>query len=424
MASGSRDSVDRNLRTLLVASDRALEDEFQSALSRLPGRQGAVYFADTYGEAVDVARRRQPNLVLIAVDRDPSEVAGLSRALRDLLPLAGIAAAFPSGGLEQDRSGSATIIGLLRAQVQDFLQRPLSATELRDVLNRLFARVAGGDAASTGRVMALVGNKGGVGRSTLAVNVACALALRYPDDVLLIDASLQLGSCAMLLDLQPTTTIVDAIRERDRLDRTLLRHLSLRHASGLRLLAAPADALEGAEVTDEAIARIVNLASRSFPYVIVDTCPLVDSVLMAVLDLCDAALVVTQGTAPAVAGIARLLPVLDGLGLPASRQRLVVNYNYKPFLGNLRPSDIGARLDRAVDYVVPYDRRVLESVNSGVPRILRARRWERFGRAISRMAADLSDTSRALTAEDASTSSGARRATVREPSEIERMEIQ
>jgi pilus assembly protein CpaE len=424
MASGSRDSVDRSLRALLVASDRALEDEFQSALSRLSDRQGAVYFTDSYGEAIDVARRRQPNFVLIAVDRDPSEVAALSRELRDLLPLAGIAAAFPSGGLEQDRSGSATIIGLLRAQVQDFLQRPLSATELRDVLNRLFARVAGGDTASTGRVMALVGNKGGVGRSTLAVNVACALALRYPDEVLLIDASLQLGSCAMLLDLQPATTIVDAIRERDRLDRTLLRHLSLRHFSGLRLLAAPADALEGAEVSDDAIARIVNLASRSFPYVIVDTFSLLDSVLMAVLDVCDAAFVVTQGTAPAVAGIARLLPVLDGLGLPAARQRLVVNYNYKPFLGNLRPSDIGARLDRPVDYVVPYDRRVLESVNSGVPRILRARRWERFGRAISRMVADLSDTSRELSAEEAPTPSGGRRAaTLREPAEIERMEI-
>jgi hypothetical protein len=51
----------------------------------------------------------------------------------------------------------------------------------------------------------------------------------------------------------------------------------------------------------------------------------------------DVAFVVVQGMAPAVAGIARLLPVLEGLGSPASRQRLVLNYNYKPFLGNLRP---------------------------------------------------------------------------------------
>ena len=71
-------------------------------------------------------------------------------------------------------------------------------------------------------------NKGGVGKSTLAVNVATALALKHPDDVLLIDTSLQIGSCAMLLDIKPTTSIVDAVRERDRLDETLLRHLTLR----------------------------------------------------------------------------------------------------------------------------------------------------------------------------------------------------
>jgi pilus assembly protein CpaE len=193
----------------------------------------------------------------------------------------------------------------------------------------------------------------------------------------------------MLLDLKPTTSIIDAIRERDRLDKTLLRHLTLRHGSGLRLLAAPTDALEGAEVDDEAISRIVNMARRSFKYVIVDTFPMLDSVLMAILDVTDVAFVVAQGLAPAVAGIARLLPVLEGLGLPASRQRLVLNYNYKPFLGNLQPSDIANRLQRTVDYVVPYERGVLTSMNTGSPHILHTRRWERFGRTINTIVQDL-----------------------------------
>ena len=121
----------------------------------------------------------------------------------------------------------------------------------------------------------------------------------------------------MLLDLKPTTSIVDAIRERDRLDKTLLRHLTLRHGSGLRLLAAPADALEGAEVDEEAISRIVNMARRSFRYVVIDTFPMLDSVLMSILDVTDVAFIVVQGLAPAVAGIARLLPVLEGLGSAA-----------------------------------------------------------------------------------------------------------
>jgi pilus assembly protein CpaE len=378
------------MNTLIVSADPSLEEEFRSALARIPDRQGSVYFADSYRSAADVATRRQPNFVLIEIDRDVNEVAALAKDLQDLVPDAAIAAAFNPDRLDQGRSERDTLIELLRSQVRDFLRRPVSATELRNVLDRLFTRATAAPAPqSQGRVAAFLSNKGGVGKSTLAVNVATGLGLRHPDEVLLIDTSLQVGTCAMMLDLKPTTSIVDAIRERDRLDRTLLRHLTLRHGSGLRLLAAPPDALEGAEVDDDAISRIINLARRSFKYVIVDTFPILDSVMMTILDVTDVAFVVIQGTAPTVAGIARLLPVLDGLGLNATRQRLILNYNYKSFLGDLKPADIADRLDRTIDYVVPYEAKVLGSMNTGSPHILHARRWERFGRVVSSIVAEM-----------------------------------
>jgi len=372
---------DKSLRVLIIGSDPVLEEEFRSALSRIPDRKGTVHSVDTYRDALEAARRRQPNLILIEIDRATSEITTLSRDLQGLVPDAAIAAAFLPDRLDHSQSEGATLIELLRAHVRDFLRRPLAATELRGVIDRLFTRRSG-VAAAHGRVAAFLSNKGGIGKSTLAVNVASGLALRHPDEVLLIDTSLQIGTCAMMLDLKPTTSIVDAIRERDRLDKTLLRHLTLRHGSGLRLLAAPADALEASEVNDEAIARIVNMARRSFEYVIIDTFPILDSVLMTILDVADLDFVVVQGMAPAVAAIARLLPVLEGLGVQQSRQRLVLNYNYKPFLGNLQPIDIADRLQRTLDYVVPYDRRVLTSMNTGSPHILHSRRWERFGRSI------------------------------------------
>jgi pilus assembly protein CpaE len=372
---------DKNLRVLIVGSDPVLEEEFRSALSRIPDRKGTVHSVDTYRDALEAARRRQPNLMLIEIDRATSEITTLCRDLQALVPDAAIAAAFLPDRIDHGQSEGAMLIELLRAHVRDFLRRPLAATELRGVIDRLFTRRSGG-AAAHGRVTAFLSNKGGVGKSTLAVNVACGLALRHPDEVLLIDTSLQVGTCAMMLDLKPTTSIVDAIRERDRLDKTLLRHLTLRHGSGLRLLAAPADALEASEVNDEAVARIVNMARRSFEYVIIDTFPILDSVLMTILDVADLDFIVVQGMAPAVAAIARFLPVLEGLGVPQSRQRLVLNYNYKPFLGNLQPIDIADRLQRTLDYVVPYDRRVLTSMNTGSPHILHSRRWERFGRSI------------------------------------------
>jgi len=374
---------DKNLRVLIIGTDPVLEEEFRSALSRIPDRKGSVYSVDTYRDALDAARRRQPNLILIEIDRATSEITTLSRDLQGLVPDAAIAAAFVPDRLDHGQSEGATVIELLRAYVRDFLRRPLSATELRGLIDRLFTRRSAAGAGAHGHVAAFLSNKGGIGKSTLAVNVACALALRHPDEVLLIDTSLQIGTCAMMLDLKPATSIVDAIRERDRLDKTLLRHLTLRHGSGLRLLAAPADALEASEVNDEAIARIVNLARRSFEYVIIDTFPILDSVLMTILDVADLDFVVVQGMAPAVAAIARFLPVIEGLGVPQSRQRLVLNYNYKPFLGNLQPVDIADRLQRTLDYVVPYERRVLTSMNTGSPHILHSRRWERFGRSIN-----------------------------------------
>src|SRR5215470_11059932 len=373
---------DKSLRVLIIGSDPVLEEEFRSALSRIPDRKGSVYLVDTYRDALEAARRRQPNLILIEIDRATSEITTLSRDLQGLVPDAAIAAAFVPDRLDHGQSEGATVIELLRAHVRDFLRRPLAATELRGVIDRLFTRRSG-VAGAHGRVAAFLSNKGGIGKSTLAFNVACNLALRHPDEVLLIDTSLQIGTCATMLDLKPTTSIVDAIRERDRLDKTLLRHLTLRHGSGLRLLAAPADALEASEVSDEAVARIVNMARRSFEYVIIDTFPILDSVLMTILDVADLDFVVVQGMAPAVAAIARFLPVIEGLGVPQSRQRLVLNYNYKPFLGNLQPVDIADRLQRTLDYVIPYERRVLTSMNTGSPHILHSRRWERFGRSIN-----------------------------------------
>jgi len=389
MSPATQDPTDRSLRVLIVGADRVLEDEFNSALLSVPDRQAVVTVADTHRDALDAARRRQPDFVLIDIDGGLDEIAALTRDLQELVPCPVVAGAFRGDRGELGRSDGATIIALLRVQMRDFIRRPVSGTELRGVLDRLFSRVAESPAGGQGRVATFLSNKGGVGKSVLAVNVACGLALHHPEEVLLIDTSLQVGACAFMLDLTPVTSLADAVHERDRLDRTLLRHLSLKHASGLRVLAAPGDALEGAEVDDEAIGRIINLARRSFGYVVVDTFPTIDSVLMTILDLTDVAFVVTQGTAPAVAGMARLLPVLEGLGVTAARQRLVLNHNYRPFLGDLRPPDIADRLQRTIDYVVPYDRRVLVSMNTGSPQVLHTKPWHRFGRAINQIVDDL-----------------------------------
>jgi pilus assembly protein CpaE len=383
--------IDRSLQILLVGSDRGLEDEFKGAFAGIPDRHGVIHFAASFRHGLDIARDRHPRFVVAAIDNDVRALARFSKELYELVPGVVLAAAFDPARTNDADGESRVIIELLRARVRDFLRRPLSTTELRDVLDRLLSPGPQASAAAAGRTVSFVSNKGGVGKSTLAVNVACALAERHPNQVLLVDTSLQLGICALMLDLKPATTIVDAVRELDRLDETLLRRLALPHASGVRLLAAPGDALEAAEVSDEAVARILNLARRAFEYVVVDTFPMLDNVIIAALDLSDTIFVVLQGTAPSVAGIARFLPVLEGLGFPPARQRIVLNRNYRRFVGDLSAADIEARLNRPLAQVVPYDKSILVSMNTGLPRISKAARWRGFGRVVSQIARSIDE---------------------------------
>ena len=81
-----------------------------------------------------------------------------------------------------------------------------------------------------------------------------------------------------------------------------------------------------------------------------------------------------------------------------ARQRLVLSHNYQPFLGNLKPIDIADRLQRTLDYVVPYEKRILASMNTGHPYILRANRWQRLRRAIDQVVADLDGVPAAVAA--------------------------
>jgi pilus assembly protein CpaE len=192
-----------------------------------------------------------------------------------------------------------------------------------------------------------------------------------------------MGVCAAMLDLQPTLTLVDAAREHARLDETLLEHFAVMHDSGLHLLAAPADAVEGSEVTEETVSRVLSLARRSYDYVIVDTFPMFDRVIMAVLDQTDLAYVVIENVVPTLLGAEKFLKLLDSVGFPVAKQRLVINrYTSR---SNLPPSDAAERLERDIDLVVPFDYRLYKAANLGKPFSATTHRFSQTARRLRQL---------------------------------------
>ena len=376
----------RNCSLLIHGDDPRLKDEVDAALASIADVDSVARLVDDERLAIEQARTRRPDVILVET-RDVARLQRFAEATDGAAPQPVLVVVCRGGeAIGQDEF----FIQATRARVRDFLTRPISSNELRSVLDRhLSAPDDSSRPDKGGRVLAFVSNKGGVGKSTVSVNTAVALARRHKDDVLLVDASLQMGVGASMLDVRPETSLVDAADAADRLDAALLRRLAVPHPSGVRLLAAPADAVEAARIDDAVMSRVLSLGRREFRYVVVDTFPLLDSVAIAILDLSDQVFVVSTNALPNVIGIQHLLSVLGRVGLPESRQRVVVNQTHPSFAGRLTPRDIANQLGRDVEAVFPFDRRILTAYNTGEPLAWRGKRMFGFAKAIHRFAAEI-----------------------------------
>ena len=370
-----------------------MKNEILGALEGLPASGVVVHAANTLARGVEIARSRQPHISLLEMTPDMSELKAVSAEIRAACPETAVVAAwqpdaFPRDVWEKTSQGAIFVDGI-RSGVTDFLRRPLSSGDLRQLLIRLESTPTGSAVpARRGTTLAFVSNKGGVGKSTLSVNVATRLAQRHPEDVLLIDTSLQMGLCTTMLNLRPETSILDAVREPDRLDTSLLRRLTVRHPSGLDLLAAPPDPIYASEIDDEMVARVLSMARRTYQYVVIDTFPLFDRIVMAVLDFADRAYVVLDNVVPTVISAQRLLELMDAINYPAERRSVVVN-RFTKASGNPSVADIERQLKHSVDHLLPFDKRAMTAANLGEPFALNPRAWSKLERGLRELVDDV-----------------------------------
>lgn len=376
--------MDKIIHILFVGADRGLEDEARGALLNVGQWRVQPHFATSFAAALSTARERTPTLICFEPGPDEAGWRSFARDARLLSPESALVACH-AAGVGQPMAESELLIHMLRENIRDIIHRPVAGPELRQVLDRLF--LSGRQRVNrNATVVSVISNKGGVGKSTVSVNLAAELAARHPGSVLLIDASLQLGLCSMMLNLPTEPNLVDVVRAKERLDEALLRELTLKHECGLHVIGGPADAVRASEVDDISFTRVLSLARRTFDYVIVDTFPAVDPMLIASLDASDLVYILLQGTVPNTIGVARFLPVIDGLRVARERQRVVLNLNHAQVAAALAPADIERKLDRPIAYVLPYTKGILRALNKGVPYIRTAFRFFGFAKQIVRMA--------------------------------------
>lgn len=371
----------KNPTILIVGGDESLRDEIAAALRGIKKWKPVLHQAQDVRQGIEAARARRPELICFELEGDSAGLIQFAEEVNTSTPESTLVATYRSENFEDSDLENKAIIEGMRNGVADFLRRPLSTAELQQLFDRVF-NAAPRSSRPLGKVISFVSNKGGAGKSTTSVNTAVGLAMIHPNDVLLIDTSLQLGVAAMMVDVAPKTTIVDAIQESHRLDETLIRQIAMPSACGLHVLAAPPDAIEASHVDDEGLSRIITLARRAYKYVVVDTYPMLDSVIMAALDLSDLVYVVFHATVPSVVGNAHFTEVLKKVGVSEARQRVILNYSFPRVSGGLKVADVNDRLGREVDHVFPFQKKLITALNTGKPYALTCGRRFGFGRAL------------------------------------------
>jgi len=258
----------------------------------------------------------------------------------------------------------AMIMGSIRAGAREFLQLPVNADELRTVMERIaeFCKLTHHSTNNNSRLVAVFSGKGGTGVSFFATNLAAAMNTQ----TLLVDLNLQAGDAASFLGLEAKYSMVDFVRNRARLDESLITSLVTPHSTNLSLLAAPTEAHEAEEVKADDVTEILHQLGQKFERTVVDLPHTFDPVTIAALDMADDILLVLTLDIPGIRSTKRALKVFDNLGYPREKTRVVVNRWSKNI--DVELQKVENHLGEQLIGFVPNDyRKVMDSINLGRP---------------------------------------------------------
>lgn len=272
---------------------------------------------------------------------------------------------------------TALVMDAMRSGVRDLLDPTSTPDTIRVMLERASLAAAGrrrglapqasehADHGAGGRVIAVMSPKGGVGKTTIATNLAIGLGKTSPMGVVIVDLDLQFGDVASGLLLEPEFTISDAVLGAASQDSMVLKTYLTVHPAGLYALCAPRTPIEMDKISGAHISHLLEQLRQEFRYVVVDTAPGLGEHVLATLEQATDAVWVCGMDVPSIRGTRTGFQILEELNLVPEHRHIVLNMADRR--AGLTLKDVEATVGAPVDVVLPRSKNLPYSTNKGIP---------------------------------------------------------
>jgi pilus assembly protein CpaE len=376
-------SSDREIIRVLIVDDITETRESLKKMLYFEPDMEVVGTAASGEQAVELARQYQPHVVLMDINMPGLDGISASELITREVPYAQVVMMSVQGEADYLRRS-------MLAGARDFLTKPFTMDEMISTVRRVYemsaharatAQTVAQDAppaerraapSGGGKLLAFYSPKGGVGCTTLAVNVAAAMAQMEGRQepglrVAMVDCRLQFGDVKVMLDLRASRSIADVVNNIDDLDVDLIESAMVREErTGLKALLAPPRPEMADVVHADHLRAVLDKLKQMFDYVIVDMGSRIQDLELSIFDLSDRIVLIVTPDLPSITSVRYFLELVDALGYPSTRVLLVLNKS--DARTGLSARVIENHLKHEVFADIPLeDRIVLHSVNHGMP---------------------------------------------------------
>ena len=341
--------------------------------------------ADGGQAAVALAKKERPNVILMDINMPDMDGITATEIISNTVPESPIIMMSVQG--EQDYLRRSMLAG-----AREFLVKPFSADELINAIRHVHelekvkrARYAQAAPAAAGpanaaaaaptardqsQVLTFFSPKGGVGRTTIATNLAVALHQTTQKPVVLVDGSLPFGDIAVILNMSPKAkTVADLVGSFDNMDSDVLESVLVPHSTGIKVMLAPPTPESAELITGANMKRALELLRERYAYIVVDTWPSFQEQVITMLDAADVILTLMTLEITSLKNVRVFMEIAEKLGYGEEKLQLVANRNDSS--GGIKASDVEASLGRKIPHTIVSDGRTLVlAVNRGVPFVI------------------------------------------------------